>query len=149
MVDAAAQDMPEPHVPSIDREKREYFTQQLINLLSIDSGSRSFLLVLRQELFLVECFAGFAVVCDAEGNKIAQLPHTITHYSLIKNPSEPLVAFLTEDKQILLCHSDTNLSKCSKITLKSQLAISEVAALYVYRHENRYIISLFTTNGSI
>lgn len=52
----------------------------------MDSGTKSFLLVVRQELFFVECFPRFAVVFDMEGTKLAQLPHRISQYSYIKSP---------------------------------------------------------------
>lgn len=54
------------------------------------------------------------------------------------------MAFLTHDNIVLLCNSDANLTECSNIALKSQLAAEEVVGLYVYKHEGRHIISLFT-----
>lgn len=117
--------------------------------MGTDSGLRTFLLVVRQELFLVECFPFYALIFDLEGTKIAHISHELAHYSLIKSPVEPLVGFLTVDNKVLLCNSDTNLSRCSEITLKSHLVRSEIVGLYIYRHENRHIISIFTKNGRI
>jgi hypothetical protein len=69
----------------------------------------------------MESFPNYTLIMDYHGKHLTTLNHHVTHYSLIKTPSEPLAGFLTDKQIILMCNSDTNFTRCTETRLASTL----------------------------
>lgn len=100
-------------MPTIDRLRREYFWEGMTEVAQVRAGAKSFLLNIRQELYLAECHEGHMEVYNESGYPIATVNATISHYSYVKSPSQPLIGFLSTKNSVFLCSSDTNFTDCS------------------------------------